>query len=105
MLEDQASHMTRALSNGGRAWKRDPALLTAYQRPDLWAEWSRVACPTLVVRGRQSELLTHPVAVQMREAVPRSRLAELEGGGHWLYQESPGAFEATLRWFLESTPK
>ena len=104
MLEHQALHMTRALPDGGRAWKRDPGLLTAYERPDLWAEWSRIGCQTLIVRGRQSELLTHPVAVRMREAVPRSRLAELEGGGHWLYQEAPGAFEATLRWFLDNPP-
>lgn len=105
MLEHQALHMTKALPHGGRAWKRDPELLTVYKRPDLWAEWSSVGCPTLIVRGRQSELLTHPVAVRMRETIPRSRLAELEGGGHWVYQEVPGAFEATLRWFLQALPQ
>ena len=105
MLAHQARHMTSATPGGGRAWKRDRALLAAYERPDLWAEWSRITCPTLIVRGRQSNLLTHEVAVRMREAVPHVRLAELEGGGHWFYQEFPGAFEATVRWFLENPPE
>ena len=104
MLLHQSLHMTREVRGGRRAWKRDRKLLEAYERPDLWAEWSRLTCPTLIVRGRQSRLLTHEVAVKMREAIPRARLAELEGGGHWFYQEFPGAFEATVRWFLEEPP-
>ena len=79
-------------------------LVEAYERPDLWDEWSRIECPTLIARGRQSNLLTHEVAVRMREAISRARLAELEGGGHWFYQELPGPFEATVRWFLEAPP-
>lgn len=105
MLLHQARHMTRELAGGRRAWKRDRRLLAAYERPDLWTEWRRVKPPTLIARGRQSELLTHEVAVRMREALQRTnphvRLAELEGGGHWFYQEAPGAFEAAVRWFLE----
>ena len=101
MLLHQATHMTRALDNGRRVWKRDPALLSAYERPELWTQWSSLSCPTLIIRGRQSELLNHEVAVRMREALPGSRLAELEGGGHWFYQEFPGAFEKTVRWFLD----
>ncbi len=101
MLAHQALHMTSELAGGRRAWKRDRALLAAYERPDLWAEWSRLRCPTLVLRGRQSELLTHEVAVRMREAVPGARLAELEGGAHWFYQEQPSDFEGAVRWFLD----
>lgn len=105
MLWHQARCMTRELQGGRRAWRRDRRLLAAYERPDLWGMWERVAAPTLIVRGRQSELLTHEVAVRMREALgrtnPHARLAELEGGGHWFYQEAPGAFEAGVRWFLE----
>ena len=98
--------MTRELPDGRRTWKRDRRLLAAYQRPDLWNEWRRLAVPTLIVRGRQSNLLTHEVAVKMRETItgtaPLVRLAELEGGGHWFYQEFPGAFEMTFRWFMRA---
>ena len=102
MLLHQAEWMTRPLEDGRRIWKRDPAMLPAYERPDLWEHLKRLSCPTLIVRGRQSGLLNHEVAVRMREAVPGSRLAELEGGGHWVYQELPEAFEITVRWFLDN---
>ena len=106
MLLHQAQVMTHELPDGRRAWKRDRRLLAAYQRPDLWDEWRRIAVPTLIVRGRQSNLLTHEVAVRMREAITGKallvRLAELEGGGHWFYQEFPGAFEMTIRWFMRA---
>ena len=104
VLVHQALHMTRETPGGSRVWKRDRRVLEAHEWPDLWAEWSKIGCPALIVRGRQSGLLTHEVAVKMREAVSRVRLAELEGGGHWFYQEFPGAFETTVRWFLEDPP-
>ncbi len=102
MLQLQAEAMTSDSGNGKRTWRRDRATLGTYQRPDLWQQWSKIAASTLIVRGRQSNLLTHKTAVKMREVLPNSRLAELEGGGHWFYQEFPGAFEATVRWFLKS---
>ena len=106
MLLHQAEVMTRELPDGRRVWKRDRRLLAAYERPDLWEEWDSITVPTLIVRGRQSNLLTHEVAVSMREAItgttPLVRLAELEGGGHWFYQEFPGAFEMTFRWFMRA---
>ena len=111
MLLHQAEVMTRDISDDGRldgrrVWKRDRRLLTAYERPALWEEWRSLSVPTLIVRGRQSNLLTHEVAVRMREAIesaaPLVRLAELEGGGHWFYQEFPGAFEMTFRWFMRA---
>ena len=103
VLLRQAEALTkRASSGGGYVWKADIRIVTEYERPDLWESWGRISCPVLLVRGRQSALLTHGTAVRMREALPTSqvRLAELEGGGHWFYQDFPGAFEAAVRWFL-----
>ena len=68
-LAHQSRHMTRESPGGKRVWKRDRRLVDAYERPDLWAEWSRIECPTLIARGRQSNLLT-----------PRSR--RQDAGGH-----------------------
>jgi pimeloyl-ACP methyl ester carboxylesterase len=104
MLEFQASQLTRPRGDKGRVWKSDPLVMDEYERPDLWDSWGRITTPTLLLRGRQSGLLTHETAVRMREAHDRSlvRLAELDGGGHWFYQDFPGAFEATVRWFLDS---
>ena len=103
MLNHQAEVMTKPVGNEGiRVWRRDRRVIEDYERPDLWKEWVSIAVPTVIIRGRQSDLLTHQTAVQMREKLSGSLLAELEGGGHWFYQESPGAFESTVRWFLST---
>lgn len=107
LLEEQARAVSRQTADGEYVWKADIRTVTEYHRPDMWDSWREIGCPVLLLRGRQSMLLTHETAVKMREALPSSqvRLAELEGGGHWFYQDFPGAFEATVRWFLEELPQ
>ena len=105
-LMAQAEAVSKLNDEGKYVWKADIRIVTEYERPDLWDSWGRIRCPVLLLRGRQSNLLTHETAVRMREALPASqvRLAELEGGGHWFYQDFPGAFEAAVRWFIEGLP-
>ena len=102
-LRKQIPAISRRTPEGSHVWKADIRIVAEYERPDLWDSWGRISCPVLLVRGRQSNLLTHETAVKMREALPtsRMRLAELEGGGHWFYQDFPEAFEITVRWFLD----
>jgi pimeloyl-ACP methyl ester carboxylesterase len=100
-LEHQAAHLTRKTADGRLALKRDRRVVLEYERPDLWEEWRKVKSPTLLLRGRESELLRHDLAVKMREALPHARLVELDGGGHWFHLEQPGPFESAIRWFLE----
>ncbi len=101
-LIQQVPAISMRTPDGDYVWKADIRIVTEYERPDLWESWGRISCPVLLVRGRQSALLTHETAVRMRHALPASqvRLAELEGGGHWFYQDFPEAFEITVRWFL-----
>ena len=103
-LVHQASHLTREAPGGRRVWKRDPSAVAGYEQPSLGKEWRGLRCPVLLVRGRQTDVLSHDAAVKMREALSRARLGELEGGGHWLHQEFPGAFESAVRWFLDNVP-
>ena len=105
-LMAQAEAVSKLNDEGKYVWKADIRIVTEYERPDLWDSWGRIRCPVLLLRGRQSNLLTHETAVRMREALPSAqvRLAELEGGGHWFYQDFPGAFEAAVRWFIEGLP-
>lgn len=48
----------------------------------LWAAYDRVSCPTLLLRGRQSDLLSEDTAREMASRGPRARLVEFEGVGH-----------------------
>lgn len=49
---------------------------------DLWHYWDTIACPTLLLRGTQSDLLLKETAIAMTERGPRPRLVEFEGVGH-----------------------
>ena len=101
---EQARDLSLSTQDGliGRS---DPAITHGIKVCNLMNTWSSVQCPALVLRGRESQVLTHEFAVRMKESVPRTRLAELEGAGHWVHREVPGAVESTLRWFLESFPR
>ena len=49
---------------------------------DLWPVYDRIQCPTLVLRGAESDLLTRETWQRMGERGPRARLAEIPGVGH-----------------------
>jgi pimeloyl-ACP methyl ester carboxylesterase len=48
----------------------------------LWAGYDRVTCPTLLLRGAQSDLLSPATAQAMTQRGPKARLVEFDGVGH-----------------------
>jgi pimeloyl-ACP methyl ester carboxylesterase len=48
----------------------------------LWAAYDRIACPTLLVRGAESDLVTPEVAKAMAARGPKAKVVELQGVGH-----------------------
>ena len=48
----------------------------------LWQSYDRITCPTLLIRGEQSDLLSHETALAMTQRGPRAALQELPGIGH-----------------------
>lgn len=48
----------------------------------LWQLFDNIKAPTLVLRGAQSDLLSHATAQAMTQRGPRARLVEFEGVGH-----------------------
>lgn len=49
---------------------------------DQWAAYDRIACPTLLLRGKTSDVLTAETAEAMTQRGPRARLVEIDGCGH-----------------------
>lgn len=49
---------------------------------DLWGVYERIACPTLVLRGAESDLLERSTLEQMAARGPKARTAEFPGVGH-----------------------
>lgn len=56
---------------------------------DLWPTYEAIRCPTLVLRGAESDLLLGKIADDMMRRGPRAKIVEFEGIGHapWLMAE------------------
>jgi pimeloyl-ACP methyl ester carboxylesterase len=48
----------------------------------LWQSYDAIRCPTLVLRGAESDLLARATAEAMTQRGPRARLHEIAGVGH-----------------------
>jgi len=49
---------------------------------ELWPLWDAIRCPTLVLRGAQSDLLTKETCAQMMRRGPKAKVVEISGVGH-----------------------
>jgi pimeloyl-ACP methyl ester carboxylesterase len=105
LLRHRAEHGLRATA-GGLTWKYDRELRDAVRQgrwrdpTDLWPLWAAIACPTLVVRGAESDILSKEIAGRMLAAQPRAQLVEIAEAGHTVPGDQPAAFLETLRSFL-----
>jgi pimeloyl-ACP methyl ester carboxylesterase len=66
----------------------DPRIAEAYRSAmpekdlELWPLYDAVRCPTLVLRGELSDLLSRQTAAQMAARGPKAKVVEVEGVGH-----------------------
>ena len=78
----------RRLPDGKWGWKMDPAYIRQRvdhgppRRPPLWPALQALACPTLVVWGSDSDVLSEAQARRMVDALPRGELVRVPGIGH-----------------------
>jgi len=49
---------------------------------DLWSTWAEIRCPTLVLRGAESDVLSHDTLLQMQARRPGVEVLEFPGIGH-----------------------
>jgi len=81
-----ALHSSRRNDDGTFTMGYDPGIGRAFggELKDvvLWPVWDAIACPTLLLRGAQSDLLLAQTAQEMTQRGPRPRLVEFEGIGH-----------------------
>ncbi len=74
-------------AEGGFRLAYDPALrqglLAAQEKDvDLWPVWDAIRVPTLLLRGRQSDLLTGDLTEAMQQRGPKPTLVTFEDVGH-----------------------
>jgi pimeloyl-ACP methyl ester carboxylesterase len=104
--EDQqelALGVLRQHPDGRWGWKLDPAYIQqrvqhgAPPRPALWPVLQRLSCPTLVVWGTESDVLSEAQARRMQEVLPRGELVAVSGVGHAPTLVEPEALAALER--------
>ena len=49
---------------------------------EMWPLWDAIRCPTLALRGAQSDLLTPATCEQMKQRGPKAKVVEIPGVGH-----------------------
>ena len=97
---------TYETSDGKIGWKFDPAIReqringTAAPAADLWPAMERISCPTLVVRGTETDLLTEETARQMIDTLAQGDLVEIERAGHMVFEDNPADFIAAVKNWL-----
>ncbi|MEO8717932.1 MAG: alpha/beta hydrolase [Burkholderiales bacterium] len=80
--------VVRKNADGSYRLHYDPKIAEPFrkQMPDkdleMWPVWVAVRCPTLVIRGAQSDLLATNTAEQMTQRGPKAKVVELPGIGH-----------------------
>lgn len=84
--------MLRPTEDGGVRLHYDPAMAAPFKvtTPEiaaageaaLWRAYDAISCPTLLLRGADSDLLTAETARAMTGRGPRARLHQFDGVGH-----------------------
>jgi pimeloyl-ACP methyl ester carboxylesterase len=90
LSDAQWRHLTEtSLRRDGEGWRlhydpriAEPMRAVEIADVDLWPLWDAVSCPTLVLRGAESDLLLSETAAEMKQRGPRAELIEFPGCGH-----------------------
>ncbi|MBE9522685.1 MAG: alpha/beta hydrolase [Proteobacteria bacterium] len=72
-----------------------------YATEDLCDMIKNVACPTLIVRGKESPFLSPEETQRMCMALPGAEFQEIPGATHMPAQENPDAFKRVVLDFLD----
>jgi pimeloyl-ACP methyl ester carboxylesterase len=93
----------RQHADGRWLWKMDPAYIRQRvqegppRRPALWPVLQRLPCPTMVIWGTDSDVLSEAQALRMVETLPKGQLVSVPGVGHAPTLMEPAALSALER--------
>jgi len=107
LLRRSLMHNLRALPDGRWTWKYDRRHLSPETFEDMRVrfnkledELSSITCPTLVVRGEESEF-TDEEATRVARQIPDAMLIGIDAAGHTIQGDNPRDLAEALHSFLE----
>jgi esterase len=107
LLRGSLTHSLRRMANGRWTWKYDrqhavggSAEQHAETMRKIDERLSSITCPTLIVRGAESDLFFDEDAEAMAERIPNARWVQIPGAGHTVQGDNPRDLAEALRVFF-----
>lgn len=111
MVVESVVHGMRQREDGRYVWKYDPAL-SGPPRPapgerewDLWEAALAISCPTLLLHGENSGVVTPEIAARMGSEMKDCRVEMVKNAGHALFTEQPAVFAESVERFFTSAAR
>lgn len=108
IVREFVGYNVREQADGSVAWRFDEVLRRVdpaqWRDVDLFASARLVECPTLIVRGSESDILSSVVAARLRDAIKGAQLIEVPGVGHAPSLIEPEVLGALRRFLGQPQP-
>ncbi len=112
-LERRVRAVLTMNDDGKLAWDFDEAFRDPQIRPpepdpgqrrlsDLWDSADRVQCPTMIIRGQDTDMLTPEAIQRLHRRIAGSRVSLIEDAGHQVPTDQPASLALNVREFLQS---
>src|SRR5512132_1206010 len=100
-----ARHSARHDPAGGFRLHYDPGLAASFKEGfdsdvELWGTWEMIACPVLILRGAESDILLQETAEEMLTRGPTAELIEVPGLRHAPMRMDAAQLAAVREWLL-----
>ena len=103
-LRGSLAHQVRQFQDGKWRLKWDPTLRSTDTNglgaEKLWEYFSLIQCPTMLVRGGESRMVSDATVQRMKEYIPIMKSAVVAGAGHGVPGDKPAQFQHEVRQFL-----
>lgn len=86
--------------DGKWAYRFDPGCDGTRRPVDAWPLLPKIECPTLILRGEKSIILSRRTGEAMAKAIPGAALHEIPGAYHHLVLDAPATFVSLVEQFL-----
>jgi pimeloyl-ACP methyl ester carboxylesterase len=107
LLRHSLRHTVREMADGSFEWRADRRQSVKVDEIVAWLDGARallphIGCPALVVRGADSNVLSHEGMLRFARELPDGDHITIADAGHTVQGDNPKALIAALETFLSS---
>ncbi len=106
VIRRRIQYAIQQLPSGKIGWRYDKEIRESRRRgdvvksADLWPVVAKISCPTLVVRGAETDILPKDTADKMIETMPNAKLVEVQRAAHMVFEDNPEDFLSAVHGFV-----